>query len=304
MNLHNNIQEFYDTILVISNKLNISPAIVEKDYYVSLFLKTLSKKVESLIFKGGTSLSKCYKIINRFSEDIDITLDEQYRTQSNKRNLKQEIINVCEELGLQLINSEEIRSRRDYNRYEIKYPIHFSGTGIKQYILIETVFMTKSYPVEVKSVTSMIYEFWKEINDDHAIKSYDMEPFCIKVQTLERTFIDKVFAICDYSVSNNISGHSRHIYDIYKLLKVITINNKLKKLIESVREERKNNALCYTAQDQYNINLLLEDIINKKTYYKDYQEVTKKVLFEDVTYEEAISSIRKIIDSNIFINKL
>ena len=140
MNLHKNQQEFYDTLLVISNKLNISPAIIEKDYYVTIFLDALVKRVPNLIFKGDTSLSKCHKVINRFSEDIDLTLDAE--NQMQEKNLKQEIIDVCHELlGFELLNAADIRSRRDYNRYEIKYPITFEGTGIKQYLLVETVFM-------------------------------------------------------------------------------------------------------------------------------------------------------------------
>ena len=80
-----------------------------------------------MIFKGGTSLSKCYKIIKRFSEDIDLTLDPENQKQGNKKNLKREIVDACHELGLLLTNAEEIRSRRDYNRYEIEYPLHFEG---------------------------------------------------------------------------------------------------------------------------------------------------------------------------------
>ena len=159
MNLHKHPKEFYDTLLVLGNRLNISPAIIEKDYYVTMFLEALAKRVPNLLFKGGTSLSKCYKIINRFSEDIDLTLDAENQTQGNKRKLKYEIIEVCNELGLELINEANIRSRRDYNRYEIKYPIHFEGAGIKQFLLVETVFMVKAYPDEIKEVTSMIYDF-------------------------------------------------------------------------------------------------------------------------------------------------
>lgn len=85
MNLHKNPKEFYETLLASADRLGISPAIIEKDYYVTLLLETLSRKVPSLIFKGGTSLSKCYKIINRFSEDIDLTLDSTSQTQGNKK---------------------------------------------------------------------------------------------------------------------------------------------------------------------------------------------------------------------------
>lgn len=84
MNLHKNHQELYDTLLVLGDRLNTSPAVIEKDYYVTMFLEALSKKVPNLLFKGGTSFSKCHKIINRFSEDIDLTLDADNQTQGKK----------------------------------------------------------------------------------------------------------------------------------------------------------------------------------------------------------------------------
>lgn len=303
MNLHKNLQEFYDTILVVSEKLNISPAIIEKDYYVTIFLEALSKRVKNLLFKGGTSLSKCYKIINRFSEDIDLTLDVENQTQWNKKNLKYEIINVCDELGLEIINKEEIRSRRDYNKYEIKYPMLFNEIGIKPYLLVETVFIVKSFPDEIKSATSFIYDFLKEIKDDIAIEKYEMHPFEIRVQTLDRTLIDKVFALCDYAVSNNTTGYSRHIYDLYKLLNIVILDDKLKLLAKEVREERKKHVRCYSAHDEYDIPSILRKIIEEKIYYKDYEEITKKVLFDRIKYETSITALYKIIESGVFEKK-
>ncbi len=300
MNLHKNPREFYDTLLVLGDRLNISPAIIEKDYYVTMFLEALSKRVPYLLFKGGTSLSKCYKIINRFSEDIDITLDSENQTQRKKRNLKYEIIEICNELGLELINEADIRSRRDYNRYEIKYPIHFKEAGIKQYLLVETVFMVKAYPDEIKEATSMIYDFWKEIGDETAIEEYEMKPFEIRVQTLDRTLVDKVFALCDYAVSNNINGYSRHIYDLYKLLSIVVLDDNLKALVKEVREDRKKHERCYTAQDKFDIPSILEQIIDERIYYKDYEEITQKVLFDGTSYETSITSLYKIIESGVF----
>lgn len=300
MNLHKNPQEFYDTLLVLGDRLNTSPAITEKDYYVTMFLEALAKRVPNLLFKGGTSLSKCHKIINRFSEDIDLTLDSENQTQGNKRNLKYEIIEVCNELGLELINEADIRSRRDYNRYVIKYPIHFEGAGIKQYLLVETVFMVKAYPDEIKEATSMIYDFWKEIGDETAIEEYEMKPFEIRVQTPDRTLVDKVFALCDYAVSNNIVGYSRHIYDLHKLLSIVALDDKLKELVREVREDRKTNERCYTAQDKYDIPSILKQIIDEKIYYKDYEEITQKVLFDGTSYETSITALYKIIESGVF----
>ena len=129
-----------------------------------------------------------------------------------------------------------------------------------------------------------------------------MGPFEIRTQTLERTLIDKVFAICDYAIANNIEGHSRHIYDLYKLLEVITINDKLKELIRKVKNDRKSNVRCYSAQDQYNIPVILKQIIDEKIYYLDYEKITKKVLYDDVSYEVSIQAIYKIIESVLFEN--
>ena len=176
----------------------------------------------------------------------------------------------------------------------------FDGAGIKQYLLVETVFMVKAYPDEIKTATSMIYDFWKDIGDEDAIEEYGMKPFEIRVQTLERTFVDKVFAICDYAVSNNTTGYSRHIYDLYKLLDKVVLVDKLKTLVKEVREDRKTHERCYTAQDKYDIPKILKQIIDDKVYYKDYNDITSKVLFDDTSYEMSISALDKIIESSIF----
>lgn len=300
MNLHKNLKEFEDAITYAANDLNTSAAIIEKDYYVTLFLKNLAKKVPNLLFKGGTSLSKCYKLINRFSEDIDLTLDSSVQSKKIKKQLKNNIIEVCQELNFKLINEEDIKSGRNYNRYEIEYNHHFEDNGIKPYLLVETVFIVKSYPFEIKKASSMIYDFLEKNNNLETIKKYQMSPFDIKVQSLNRTLIDKVFALCDYVLLNKTEGHSRHIYDLYKILEFVPLDNELKKLVLDVREDRKQNKNCISAQNDCDIKIVLKKIINEKSYYKDYKKITEKVLFDNISYETAISSIQKIINSNIF----
>ena len=77
--LNNGLEEINEVVILTASKLNIPAIIVEKDIWVSLILFFLFKKSkyrEFFQFKGGTSLSKGYNLINRFSEDIDITFDE------------------------------------------------------------------------------------------------------------------------------------------------------------------------------------------------------------------------------------
>ena len=75
--LHENKEEFTNAVNLASEYFHILPIIVEKDYYVTMILRELSKHLDFVVFKGGTSLSKCYKAIKRFSEDIDITIDSK-----------------------------------------------------------------------------------------------------------------------------------------------------------------------------------------------------------------------------------
>ena len=300
MKLHNNKEKFLNIINQISIDRNIDLALIEKDYYITLFLKELVNSMPHVIFKGGTSLSKCYKIINRFSEDVDLTLDYNYSTQGFKKLLKSTIVDICNKLNFKILNIDEIRSRRDYNCYIIKYPTQHLANVLKPYILIETTYITESFPTEQKEVSSIIYEYLKKTNNEKIIQEYNLDPFMMSVQTLDRTLVDKVFAICDYMLNNKTERLSRHIYDIYQLLKEVKLDSTLKLLIKDVRTLRKTHAKCYSAQDQVIINDLLKQIIDSEYYKEDYINVTKNLLSKDVSYDEAIKGLEEIIKSKIF----
>lgn len=71
MFLHNDKELFQEVIVTAAEDLGLVVRIVEKDYYVTMILKKLSIWCPECVFKGGTSLSKCHHVIDRFSEDID-----------------------------------------------------------------------------------------------------------------------------------------------------------------------------------------------------------------------------------------
>lgn len=300
MVLHKDKESFDIAIRAASRHFNVSPAIIEKDYYVTLVLCELAKQVPDLLFKGGTSLSKCHKIIDRFSEDIDITLDSEHQSQGKRRNLKYTIIEICNNLGLNLLNESETRSRRDYNCYKIDYSARHSLSGLNPQLLVETVFIVKAFPDEVKKASSMIYDYLKAVGNDEAIAQYELEPFDIRVQTLNRTLVDKVFAVCDYMLDNKTERQSRHIYDLSRLLTLVTLDDNLKALIKEVREDRKPGTKCYSAQDGVSVPKLLREMIDTEFFKKDYDDSTEKLLSKPVTYEEAIKALETIIASGVF----
>lgn len=118
---------FNDILLAAHEETGIHSAIIEKDYYVTLLLKKITEKRPDMIFKGGTSLSKCHKIINRFSEDIDIGINEDKATEGMRRSLKYDIISVIKNLGFTLDNEDQIFSKTYFNRYQIIYPTGNAG---------------------------------------------------------------------------------------------------------------------------------------------------------------------------------
>lgn len=74
---------------------------------------------------------------------------------------------------------------------------------------------------QLKQVGSIIQEYLIEINKNNIIEMFDLKPFNIRVQSIERTFVDKIFAICDYYLGQRIEEHSRHIYDLYKIKPIV-----------------------------------------------------------------------------------
>lgn len=118
--LHEEKTSFQDAILAASAETKLSPEAIEKDYYVTFILRYLARKLPYIVFKGGTSLSKCWKVIDRFSEDIDITIDEAI-SQGQKKKVKEILVEATDALGMKALNLENTRSRRDYNKYEIAY---------------------------------------------------------------------------------------------------------------------------------------------------------------------------------------
>lgn len=301
MFLHDNKELFEEVIFNTADFYKLPIAIIEKDYYITLILKEIAKRNPDIVFKGGTSLSKCYKIIDRFSEDIDLNIMGDTKPgESKRKKLKAHIVDAVDYCKLTLTNPESTRSRRDFNKYVIDYPTQFDTNFLKQHLIIETAVFFRAYPTEKKEADSLVYNYLLNNKNNDIIELYDLAPFVLNVQTTDRTFVDKLFALGDYYLANTIQGHSRHIYDLYKLLPTIKFNDELKSLIKSVREERKEHKTCLSAQDDVEMNLLISKIISTDAYRSDYENVTSALLFKPVDYNVAIKVLDTVLRENLF----
>lgn len=292
--LHNDKEQFSDAINLTAYQTGVMAQAVEKDYYVSLILRKLAQRIPFIVFKGGTSLSKCHGVIKRFSEDIDITIDTEI-TQGQKQRVKGAIIEIAAELDMVVTNLNETHSRRDYNRYIIAYSsvLPSASDAVQSAVLLETSFKTVSFPTVELPVRSYIGTMMESEAPD-LIKDFELEPFSMKVQGLDRTLADKIFAICDYYMQNTVQKHSRHLYDIHMLLPLVPLDENFRELMRDVREDRKASPVCVSAQDEVSIPAVLQQIIKENAYRSDYNNLTTQLLEEPIAYETVIDSLRQV----------
>ena len=296
----NNKTEWKEIIDAVSTELKRNPLMVEKDTIQSMFLLELSKSELPFVFKGGTSLSKAYNLIDRFSEDIDLSMNRK-PTESERKASKELIIDIAESLGMTLANPDKIRSRHDYNMYVFRYSSLFASMPME--IIIETSYYQTVYPVEKLRVGSFVGCFCEERGIILPL-SFDAATVYMNVQSVKRTFVDKIFAICDYRIQDMQDRDSRHLYDVCKLMSQVKLDEEMDALVDMVRNDRmlsKNNP---SAQLEYIIPEMLEEIIKSRFYEPDYKNVTQKLLYEDIDYDFAVKNgIAVVAKSDVFLYK-
>jgi len=228
MKLHTNTADFTALITFTAKHFNIIPAFVEKDYWITLALSRLSQSenVENAVFKGGTSLSKGYRIINRFSEDIDIaTINENLRGNA----LKNKIRSIEKEITAELteIVEDGVTSKGSMFRKSIfEYPTLLSGkvdSIIPNRMIVEINSFANPYPYVKQQITSFITEYLTATNQTAAIEEYGLQPFSLNVLDKRRTMIEKLVSLFRFSFAENVrrslSAKIRHFYDLHYLAK-------------------------------------------------------------------------------------
>jgi len=296
MNLHLDRDTFVDFIDSLNVRTKIAVDIIEKDYYVCLILKELAKEQDELkaYFKGGTAIYKMLDIMNRFSEDIDLTvkvLDTQSMTQ-NKKRLKKSALGYNVQ-GLELDNDVtddrkgSITASYNYDSvFEID-SIPLQRAGI---IKIESTSFTVSEPVERRNIEPIIYKFAtaeeKKILEDN----FGVSKFEIDVIKLERMFVDKIFAAEFYYLREDYTDAAKHIYDIIVLLR----NEKIQNLLNN--KEEFETLINYKRQEEkvriggVDENILLKDF----TYLKCNFDSKFIDIFDRMQEKYVISSEYKV----------
>ena len=305
MLLHLNKFEFENFIEIIIEREDIDKDIIEKDYYVCLILKELSKRQDYLksYFKGGTAVYKILDTMNRFSEDIDLTvkvLPEESNTR-NKKRLKESALGYEIE-GLELIKDECIDNKGSVTgvyQYTSVYedseiPLQRAGK-----IQVESTSFTVSEPTEKYYIEPLIYKLANNKEKKILEEQFDVTKIEIEIIKLERMFIDKIFAAEFYYIRNMYTDTAKHLYDI----SVLFNNDKIQKLLND--KDELNKLIDYKRQEKIRIGGIDEKTAIKDfSYFKlefsdslirEFENMQNKYVLND-KYKFSIDQVKEILN--------
>jgi predicted nucleotidyltransferase component of viral defense system len=225
MNLHHDLKLFSNTLRAASQHLDINLEFVEKDYWITLVLSRLanSKYVNDSVFKGGTSLSKGYNLIERFSEDVDIAIISNNRKSGNEiktiiRTIEKEITSDLKELQIDGVTSKGSRFRKSV----FEYATTEKGSASNK-LIVEINSFANPFPFQKLTIQSMVFDFLMKTGNEKYIEQYGLQSFQVNVLSKEQTLLEKMVSLIRFSFEKStvesISEKIRHFYDLYYLMK-------------------------------------------------------------------------------------
>ena len=224
MTLHLEKILFHELINLTAAELKINPLFIEKDYWITVVLKRLSEsKFESeSVFKGGTSLSKGYELIERFSEDVDIALINNNAKTGNEiksiiRSIEKEMTKDLSELQVAGVTSKGSRFRKSVFEYESTKAKNQSNK-----LIVEVNSFANPFPFKRLSIKSLMFDFLTQSKNEKYIEQFNLEPFEVNVLNKEQTLMEKTVSLIRVSFESNpaesIAKKIRHFYDLYFLM--------------------------------------------------------------------------------------
>ena len=300
MNLHEHKKDFNELVSVVAVKMNLPESAIVRDYFIVLLLNNLanSEYASQCVFKGGTSLSKCYPgSIERFSEDIDLT----FLGMDKEDNYCDKTIKKIERIITTGFITQKINEER--NKRNKSMFVWFDNEQNK--IKLEIGSSVKPDPYSVKTLKSYIHEYLEETMPKF-VEKYNLTSVTLNVLNIERTFVDKLMSVKRHAICGTLSSKVRHIYDVTKLYELEEIQNflkdteELRRIIKLTKETDSVYLLKREISKEYN-PLGKYDFDSFKIYFTDeiksiYENMHNDLLYtnEKQKFEKAIETFEKI----------
>ena len=228
MKLHENKTLFRQAVQFTADQMKIPAIYIEKDYWVTYALFTVFNNEigKDTVFKGGTALSKCYKMIDRFSEDIDLVVLRREGESNNKLTTKIRTISDIVNAVLPEVNIDGLTQKMGMNRKTAHtYNKEFKGSygQVRDAIVLEATWLGYHEPYTTKSIVSFVGQMMLNNKQSDIAKENGILPFELLVLEPIRTICEKIMSLVRFSYSENslddLKKKIRHTYDLHQLLK-------------------------------------------------------------------------------------
>ena len=318
MKLHENIELYNDAIVATAQMKGLPEIYVEKDYWVTVALHTIftSEVGQYAIFKGGTALSKCFGVIDRFSEDIDIVLLKEGTESGNllKTRLKkisETVAAILPEIDVPGITNKFGMIRKTAHTYQH----HFSGQfgQVRDIIILEATWLGSFEPYTTAMVSSFVAEMMNATGQSALVEEYDLKPFKVNILSQERTLCEKIMSLVRFSFTPDpiadLSNKVRHIYDIHKLLSMEDVrtffdSDEFESMLLKVSAD---DIVSFKNNNKWLVNhpstaILFSDTVNtwnqiKNTYFTTFAELVYGELPTEIEVLDTVNQISTRLSS-------
>lgn len=317
-------QNKQNIFLEISRKMKLPPAAIEKDWWVtrSLELVFQTEIAPHTVFKGGTSLSKAWNLIDRFSEDIDLALDRKFlgfekadveMSGSQVSKLRRKSLKYISEIYFPLLQKtfrdegftsvklklSEIKSPdEDPVKIELNYQ---SVTDKTEYlpprVLVEIGSRSLKEPFTEKQFSSFVGDHFKG-------RKFADSNITIPTVNPERTFLEKIFLLHEEfqqaTEKIKVDRLSRHLYDIEKIMdtefgiRALADKNLYQHIVEHRRTITPLRGIDYANHSPDKINMIpTGNILN--AWKKDYEQMQKSMIYrESLSFDKLLARLSEL----------
>ena len=318
MKLHENKQLFRQAVQFTSQQMNIPEIYVEKDYWVTFALHTIfhNEIGKHTIFKGGTALSKCFNLIERFSEDIDLVVLRHDGETNNKLTNKIKKISEVINTVLPEVVVDEVTHKMGMNRKTAhSYAKEFKGNygQVRDVIIIEATWLGYFEPYTRKNVNSYVGNMMINNGQTEIAKQNGLLPFEVLVLESVRTLCEKIMSLVRFSYTEypieDLKKKIRHAYDLHQLLQQKELvdffhSPEFEKMLLTVAND---DVVSFKNNNRWLVNHPVDALVFKEldtvwdelkvTYTTDF----KNLVYGDLPKEEAVLATLKIIKERLII---
>lgn len=291
----------------LASALGINPGLVEKDWHVVRALSVLAsldRTDATPIFSGGTSLSKGWGLIKRFSEDIDFKVSipqaaSSTESRNKRRAFRERILAVLTTNEFELVGKPLIGNESRFFAANLAYQSHFTaGQGLRPHLRIEMSFHTPALNPVNRPLQSLLAQAQRKPPEVSSFPCIDpLETAADKLSAL-------AWRVCtrQRGADNDDPAIIRHLHDLAALESHIAGSQQFKILVQQIAADDTGRGGAAVPLDHAERFALMLDLLHSdKAWASEYETFVLQVSFarpgETITFAEAFAATRRLVDT-------